>query len=380
MHVGAPTAARSQLSVSQVSLTTDVSGILPVANGGNGTASPALTAGSNVTITGSWPGYTINATSGGLPSSTASQTYFNNAGTPGPTSAIQESSASTTGVVAFSGAESHFGTGPTTSTTTTGTTSSAATSITVSSTTGYPTCTAQTPCYFVLGSNNGNGEIISATGSTGTTFTGLTRSLFTTSAATSLASGAYVDVISNLRYSNFTTAPFELEIWNGGIYITPDTNFLATPGSSLNGRLGFFVGTHSLFLDSGLAFLNNGVWDGFAGGIAMSSLGAFQISWDENGVPGMSSGTLAVTTGTTTIAPVNAVTTFTGSSPTALATITVPADATCTLTAAYACHLVFIGVGMTTVTSGNIANVIVTTANVPVDAYWLEGAAKWYLK
>lgn len=38
---------------------------LPVANGGTGTTSPALVQGTNVTITGSWPNQTINATGGG---------------------------------------------------------------------------------------------------------------------------------------------------------------------------------------------------------------------------------------------------------------------------------------------------------------------------
>ena len=45
-------------------LTTGVTGILPVANGGNGTATPALTAGTNVTLSGTWPNYTINASGG----------------------------------------------------------------------------------------------------------------------------------------------------------------------------------------------------------------------------------------------------------------------------------------------------------------------------
>lgn len=40
-------------------------GILPVANGGTGTATPGLTAGTNIAITGTWPFQTINA-SGGL--------------------------------------------------------------------------------------------------------------------------------------------------------------------------------------------------------------------------------------------------------------------------------------------------------------------------
>ena len=45
-------------------LTTDVSGILPVANGGTATATPSLVQGSNVTITGAWPNQTIAAVSG----------------------------------------------------------------------------------------------------------------------------------------------------------------------------------------------------------------------------------------------------------------------------------------------------------------------------
>lgn len=48
-----------------VPLTSGISGILPVANGGSGTASPALIPGTNVTITGSWPNQTINSSGGG---------------------------------------------------------------------------------------------------------------------------------------------------------------------------------------------------------------------------------------------------------------------------------------------------------------------------
>jgi hypothetical protein len=48
--------------LSNVSLTSAVTGILPQANGGTGTASPGLVQGTNITITGTWPTQTINAT------------------------------------------------------------------------------------------------------------------------------------------------------------------------------------------------------------------------------------------------------------------------------------------------------------------------------
>jgi len=46
-------------------LSTGVTGTLPVANGGTGTASPSIVAGSNVTVTGTWPNQTINSIAGG---------------------------------------------------------------------------------------------------------------------------------------------------------------------------------------------------------------------------------------------------------------------------------------------------------------------------
>lgn len=50
------------ISATPVSLSTGVVGLLPVANGGTGTATPAITAGTNITsVTGTWPNVTINA-------------------------------------------------------------------------------------------------------------------------------------------------------------------------------------------------------------------------------------------------------------------------------------------------------------------------------
>jgi hypothetical protein len=59
----------------------NVTGIVAVANGGTGTATPALVAGTNVTITGSWPNQTINSSGGsGSPGGSTTQVQYNNAG------------------------------------------------------------------------------------------------------------------------------------------------------------------------------------------------------------------------------------------------------------------------------------------------------------
>jgi len=52
-------------NVTGLPLSTGVTGLLPIANGGTGTATPALVAGTNVSITGSWPNQTINSTATG---------------------------------------------------------------------------------------------------------------------------------------------------------------------------------------------------------------------------------------------------------------------------------------------------------------------------
>jgi hypothetical protein len=52
-------------SYGKIGLTTHVSGTLPVANGGTGTTTPSIVAGTNITVSGSWPNQTINSTGGG---------------------------------------------------------------------------------------------------------------------------------------------------------------------------------------------------------------------------------------------------------------------------------------------------------------------------
>jgi hypothetical protein len=50
---------------------------LPVANGGTGTTTPSIVAGTNVTVTGTWPNQTINSTGGGGGSSVGATLYLN---------------------------------------------------------------------------------------------------------------------------------------------------------------------------------------------------------------------------------------------------------------------------------------------------------------
>jgi hypothetical protein len=79
--LGTPTSG-TLTNATGLPLTTGVTGLLPVANGGTGTATPALVAGTNVTITGSWPNQTINSSGGGggSPGGLTTQVQYNNAG------------------------------------------------------------------------------------------------------------------------------------------------------------------------------------------------------------------------------------------------------------------------------------------------------------
>jgi hypothetical protein len=52
------------LNATGLPLATGVSGLLPIANGGTGTATPGLVAGTHVSITGTWPNQTISVTGG----------------------------------------------------------------------------------------------------------------------------------------------------------------------------------------------------------------------------------------------------------------------------------------------------------------------------
>jgi hypothetical protein len=87
-----------------VVLTSDVSGILPVANGGTATATPSLVQGANITISGTWPNQTIAAASPGtgtVTSVTASPPLASSGGTT-PNISITSSTGSGAVVLATS--------------------------------------------------------------------------------------------------------------------------------------------------------------------------------------------------------------------------------------------------------------------------------------
>ena len=72
-NLGTPSAI-TLTNATGLPLASGVTGILPVANGGNGTGTPSLVAGTNVTITGSWPNQTISSTGGGGSGTISGQT------------------------------------------------------------------------------------------------------------------------------------------------------------------------------------------------------------------------------------------------------------------------------------------------------------------
>ena len=65
------------ISCQLIPLGSGVSGVLPVSFGGTGTPSPGLIAGTNVTISGSWPNQTINSSGGGGVKVASAMTLWN---------------------------------------------------------------------------------------------------------------------------------------------------------------------------------------------------------------------------------------------------------------------------------------------------------------
>jgi hypothetical protein len=92
-----------------LSLTTGVTGVLPVANGGTGTAAPGLVQGTNVTISGSWPNQTIAAIAGAYSFAATQRVYARNSAGAGlgeevSLSQLLDWGSSTQGAILYRGA------------------------------------------------------------------------------------------------------------------------------------------------------------------------------------------------------------------------------------------------------------------------------------
>ena len=100
--LGTPSSA-TLTNATGLPLTTGVTGTLPIANGGTGTTTPNLTAGSGVTITGTWPNQTIAATgSGGTITSVTASSPLASSGGTSPNISITSSTGSGAVVLASS--------------------------------------------------------------------------------------------------------------------------------------------------------------------------------------------------------------------------------------------------------------------------------------
>jgi hypothetical protein len=321
---------------------------------------------------------------GGLPLSTNAETYWSNGTTGAATSAILVDSASGAGSILFQGIESHIPTGPTASTTTNGSLTNTNTTITVVSTTGYPACSAQTPCYLVLGANAFSGEMVSCTAvGSSTTFTGCTRSLpWAPAAANPLATGSSVDLVSDLEVDKLTsTVARKVSMWLGPTAYFPDITFFAAGSSLATGPI-LYAGNNGFISTAFRTAGNGGVMAKSNDGLGLifgQASGQTMMVLDGNGVEANTAATLAVVAGTTTIAPTSSVVGLTGTAPSALATMT-PSSA-CTNTGV-ACQVKLFGVGFTTTTGGNFFAVYTVAANTPKTCTYLQISAptanKWY--
>lgn len=87
-------------------------GILAIAGGGTGTSSPGLVAGTNISITGSWPNQTINSSGGGgggITNSAPNNVLMKSDGTNAVTSGLSVSSGYLSGLNGLSGGFIYFG-------------------------------------------------------------------------------------------------------------------------------------------------------------------------------------------------------------------------------------------------------------------------------
>lgn len=279
--------------------TITLAGTLAVANGGTGTSTPALVAGTNVTITGTWPNQTINSSGGG------SMTYPG-AGIANSTGSAWGTSYSTTGsgtVVALATSPTFvtpvlgtptsgdFSTGtftwPTFNQNTTGTAAGLSTTLVVGSggtgattLTGYVkgsgtsalTASSTIPSTDITGLGTMSTQDASSVAITGGTINGATIGATTPAAVT--ATTLVVNDNTTLGSSNTDTATFTARIASE---FTPATNNTYDLGrNSHEWRNLYLAGTGNIgSLVATTADINGGTIDATAIGGTTPAAGAF---------------------------------------------------------------------------------------------------------
>jgi hypothetical protein len=261
--LGTPTSV-TLTNATGLPLTTGVTGILPVANGGTGTSTPSLVAGTNVTITGSWPNQTINATggsgSGTVNSGTAGQlTYYASTGTTvsGNANATISGGALTLGVAGTTAGSTIFS-GSTSGAVTVKSAAAAGTWTmtlpTTAGTNGYVLSTDGTGVTSWIATSGGGGTVTSVNVSGGTT--GLTTSggpvtgsgtitlagtLASSNGGTGFTSYATGDII----YASATNTLSKLAAGTNG-YVLTLASGVPTWAASTGGVTSFSAGTTGL--------------------------------------------------------------------------------------------------------------------------------------
>ena len=189
-------------------------GILAVANGGSGTATPAIVAGTNISVSGTWPNQTINATGSGSVTSVAATvpSFLSVTGSPITSSGTLAISLSGTALPVANG-----GTGQTTYTDG---------QLLIGNTTGNTLAKATLTAGTGITITNGSGAItIAASGGTGTvtsvaasvpSFLSIAGSPITTSGTLAITySGTALPIANGGTGLTATPANGELDIGNG---------------------------------------------------------------------------------------------------------------------------------------------------------------------